>query len=96
MKKAKRLTSKSGITIPKDMRAEAGYFPGMAVDMETLPGGGILIKPHVAVCRFCGRPDDEPEDVRIIMNIPICTDCRKALRKELDRFEKRNCPDGRD
>lgn len=80
MKKSKKLTSKSGITIPKDIRAEAGFFAGMAVDLETVRGG-VLIKSHVPVCRFCGRP----EDVKEVARMNICTGCRKALRKELNR-----------
>lgn len=79
MKKSKKLTSKSGITIPKDLRAEIGFFPGMAVDMETVKGG-ILVKAHVAVCRFCGRPDG----IARIANMDICPACRNALKEELE------------
>ena len=32
---SKRLTSKSGITIPKDMRLQLGWEPGMSVDLES-------------------------------------------------------------
>lgn len=81
MKKSKRLTSKSGLTIPKDMRAETGFFPGMAVDMETVGNGNILIKPHVPVCRFCGRP----EGVKKVAQMDVCPACRRALRKELEQ-----------
>lgn len=80
MKKSKKLTSKSGLTIPKDMRAETGFFSGMAVDMETVQDG-ILVKPHVPVCRFCGRPDG----VVNIAHMDICPACRSALRKELEQ-----------
>jgi transcriptional pleiotropic regulator of transition state genes len=81
MKKSKQLTSKSGLTIPKDMRAEAGFFPGMAVDMETVRDG-ILVKPHVPVCHFCG----DLEDVRKIGWVNLCHVCRKSLRKELEQY----------
>ena len=31
---SKKLTSKSGITIPKDLRVMLGWEPGMSVDLE--------------------------------------------------------------
>jgi len=52
----------------------------MAVDMETVQDG-ILVKPHVPVCRFCGRPDG----VVNIAHMDICPACRSALRKELEQ-----------
>lgn len=83
MVKSKKLTSKSGITIPKDMRAETGFFPGMAVDLTTVKGG-ILIQPHVPVCFFCGNPDG----IGRISNINTCPVCRQKLRKELELHGK--------
>ena len=80
MVKSKRLTTKSGITIPKDSRASTGFFPGMAIDMETVKEG-ILIRPHVPVCRFCGSP----ENIRKISGMETCSKCRDTLRKELER-----------
>lgn len=79
MVKHKRLTSKSGITVPKDLRAEAGFFPGMAVDMETTPDG-IVIRPHVKVCRFCGSP----EGLVTVQGIAVCRACVKILREVTD------------
>lgn len=81
MVKSKRLTNKSGITIPKDMRTSSGFFPGMAIDMESVPEG-ILIRPHVPVCRFCGSP----EDIRKISGMETCANCRESLRKELESY----------
>lgn len=81
MLKAKKMTSKSGLTIPKDMRAETGFFPGMAVDLETHPDG-ILLRPHVPVCRFCGSPEGNGA----VMGMSTCGGCRGKLRKELERF----------
>jgi transcriptional pleiotropic regulator of transition state genes len=74
MVKHKRLTSKSGITIPKDLRAETGFFPGMAVDMESTPDG-IVIRPHVRVCHFCGSP----EGTLTVQNITICHACAEII-----------------
>jgi bifunctional DNA-binding transcriptional regulator/antitoxin component of YhaV-PrlF toxin-antitoxin module len=51
MKKSKRLADVSGATIPKDMRTEMGFHPGMAVDLETIENG-VLLKPHVPICHF--------------------------------------------
>lgn len=78
MKASKKLTSKSGITIPKQLRADTGFRPGMAVDIET-QRDGILIKPHVPTCRFCGRT----ENVKQVAGMDICLACAKALAKEL-------------
>jgi transcriptional pleiotropic regulator of transition state genes len=82
MKKSKQLTNKSSLTIPKDMRAEAGFFPGMAVDMETVRDG-ILVKPHVPVCRFCGRPEGVK---KVAQTMDVCPSCRQALRRELEQY----------
>lgn len=81
MTRSKKLTSKSGITISKDMRAEIGFFPGMAVDLETVDGG-VLVKPHVPVCKFCGCPDG----VKKVAQMDICLSCRSMLRKELAQY----------
>ena len=83
MIKSKKLTSKSGTTIPKDMRAEAGFFPGMAIDMEVVREGEIRIRQHVPVCRFCGLP----HDVKKVADMNICARCRTALRKELSAHD---------
>lgn len=78
MKASKKLTSKSGITIPKQLRAETGFRPGMAVDIET-DADGVHIRPHVPTCRFCGSV----EDVQRVYGIDVCGKCAAALLKEL-------------
>lgn len=78
MVKHKRLTSKSGITVPKDLRAESGFFPGMAVDMESTPDG-IVIRPHVRICRFCGSP----EKTMTVQGITLCRACAELLAREV-------------
>jgi bifunctional DNA-binding transcriptional regulator/antitoxin component of YhaV-PrlF toxin-antitoxin module len=80
MVKHKRLTSKSGITIPKDMRAEAGFFPSMSVDMTSTPDG-IVIKPHVPVCRFCGSVDIIVTEKKI----PVCRSCAEDIQREVTK-----------
>lgn len=79
MKVSKRLTSKSGITIPKQMRAELGMLPGIAVDMETT-SQGVLVKKRVPTCRFCGSV----ENIITASGIEMCRDCAKKLVKEVE------------
>lgn len=78
MNVSKKLTSKSGITIPKHLRHEIGFVPGMAVDLETTHNG-VLIKKHSPTCRFCGRT----ENIITVAQIDMCTACAKALAKEV-------------
>ena len=74
---SKKLTSKSGITIPKSMRAELGWQPGMAVDMIPNGEGGITLRPHVDLCRFCGTY----ENVRKYKDICLCDKCAKNMKE---------------
>ncbi len=74
---SKRLTSKSGITIPKDVRLQLGWQPGMSVDMETTGDGGLLIRPHVDHCRFCGTT----ENVHKYKDVCVCTSCSAEMKE---------------
>lgn len=76
--KSKKLSSKAAITIPKDIRLDAGFVGGMAVDIEKTPDG-ILIKPHRPTCRFCGSI----ESVQTIMGMEMCSECAAKLLKEV-------------
>lgn len=76
---SKRLTRKSGITIPKHIRAESGFFPGMAVDIETVEEG-VLIRKRIPVCQFCGNA----HDVVKVHGMELCGQCAAAIRKELE------------
>lgn len=78
--KHKKLSKASGITIPKDMRLSAGFFPGIAVDL-TETEEGILIRKHIPVCRFCGSP----EKVVRFHDEEICAECAAALSEEVRR-----------
>ncbi len=78
--RSKKLTSKCGVTIPKDIRAQVGWTPGMAVDIEEAGDHSVVIRPHVPVCRFCGAVDRVIE----VSGISMCRDCAEALREELD------------
>ena len=74
---SKRLTSKSGITIPKDVRLQLGWQPGISVDMETTGDGGLLIRPHVDRCRFC----ETAENVRKYKDMCICPSCFTEMKE---------------
>lgn len=77
---SKRLTSKSGITIPKQIRAQTGFTPGMAVDLEVTPKG-VLVTPHVPICQFCGSI----ESVVTIAKITMCRSCAAAISREVEQ-----------
>lgn len=74
MLKHKKITKGNGITIPKDARAEAGFFSGMAVDME-VKNNEIVLRPHVPVCRLCG----EAENVKEVDGLTICKSCATKI-----------------
>ena len=80
MKVSKRIRKSGSITIPKKVRAEAGLFPGNAVDIETTPTGAIVIKPSAPCCRFCGSPEGIVE----VDNIVICTKCATKILARVD------------
>ena len=70
MEKHKKLTRKSGITIPKDLRHETGFTPSMAIDLVSVPEG-ILVRKHVPTCNLCGSPFK----VVTVNNFDVCRDC---------------------
>lgn len=51
--KHKKIGKNGQLTIPKDMRADAGLLPGTAIDIERTDKG-LLLSPHVPVCKVCG------------------------------------------
>ena len=58
MKTSKRICKNGSITLPKQIRGEAGLFPGNAVDIETSTDGTVTIKPSAPCCRFCGTVEN--------------------------------------
>lgn len=74
---SKRLTSKSGVTIPKDMRISLGWQPGMTVDLDTTDDGALLIRPHINRCRFCGNADN----VRKYKDVCVCSSCSAEMKE---------------
>lgn len=74
---SKRLTSKSGVTIPKDLRLQLGWEPGMSVDLEPDGNGRLLISAHINRCRFCGAI----ENVRKYKDVCVCADCAAKMKE---------------
>lgn len=80
MIKSKRLTSKRGITLPKDFCEYVGLQPGEAVDlMVDDQTGDVHIRKHVPVCRFCG----DRLAAKTFKGVDVCPGCADELRKEV-------------
>lgn len=73
---SKKIAKNGSITIPKQMRTEAGYFSGNAVDLE-MTDNGIRITKHVANCQFCGSVNN----IHTVDGITICADCAHKLHE---------------
>lgn len=80
MLSVKKINKNGSITIPKEMRADAGLFPDNGVSVETDSDGTITIKPCVDCCRFCGSP----EDVLTVNKIKICKNCATQILAKVD------------
>ena len=76
--KHKKLTSKAGLTIPKDIRLAAGFAGGMAVDIEKT-ADGIMIRKHRPTCSYCGSVDN----VRSIKGRDTCRNCAEEIIEEV-------------
>lgn len=82
MIKSKRLTSKRGITLPKDFCEYVGLQPGEAVDlMVDDQTGDVHIRKHIPVCRFCGN---RTEAVKY-NGIDICPECAAVMAKAVTK-----------
>lgn len=80
MTTSKKICKNGSLTLPKVVRAEAGLFPGNAIDITTNDDGSITIKPTVETCHFCGSP----EDVIKVANISICKNCVTKILARVD------------
>lgn len=80
METSKKICKNGSITLPKQIRAEAGLFPGNAVDINNLPDGTVTIKPSAPCCRFCGSV----ENVIVADNVVICRKCAEKLLAKVD------------
>lgn len=73
--KQKRLNKQSGLTIPKDIRAQAGFFPGMAVDVSVDEQQQVIVRQHIPTCQLCGSITE----VRSVAGITICKSCAQTI-----------------
>lgn len=73
---SKKVNKNGSITLPKQLRTEAGIISGKAVDIEHR-GDEIVIKKHAQTCHFCGNA----ENVKNVMGIDICRDCAAKIHK---------------
>lgn len=78
--KYKKLTSKAGLTIPKDIRLAAGFTGGMSVDIEET-ADGIMIRKHRPTCCYCGSIDN----VRSIKGRDTCRKCATEIIEEVTK-----------
>ena len=79
--KSKRLSSKRGVTLPKDICAYAGMDGGESVDITAMDDGSVVIRKHTPVCRFCG---DRTEAVNY-NGIDICPKCAAVMAKAVTK-----------
>lgn len=80
MKTSKKICKNGSITIPKQIRVEAGLFSGNAVDIEVSPTGKIIISSSAPCCRFCGSP----EKIIKADGIEICKTCATKILAKVD------------
>lgn len=83
MTTSKRICKNGSITLPKQVRAEAGLFPGNAVDISTAADGSVTLRPSAPCCRFCGSV----ENVIKADNVIICRKCAEKLLAKVDKTD---------
>lgn len=76
----KKITKNGSVSIPREIRAEVGLFPGNGVSITTNNDGSITIKPVAPCCRFCGSPDK----IYSVKNIKICKSCATKILAKVD------------
>lgn len=85
MEKTKRVTKNASVSIPKDMRLEAGIYPGMAIDIKS-DGASLTITPHSPTCRFCGCTQDVVKVNAIDME--ICLVCAAKIVEAVNEGDR--------
>lgn len=76
--KYKKLSKARGLTVPKDLAANAGFFSGAAVDLVETEDG-ILLRKHVPTCTVCGSV----ESVNTVLGKEVCAECAAKMAKEI-------------
>lgn len=77
--KHKKLTSRRGVSLTKDICAFAGLESGDPVDIIAEDNGAVTIKKHSPKCRFCG----DNRNAVSVMGIEVCPSCADRLAKEV-------------
>lgn len=77
--KHKKLTSKRGVSLTKDICAFVGLDGGDPVDIVAEDNGTVIIKKHTPKCRFCG----DNRGAVSVMGIDVCPSCAERLAKEV-------------
>ena len=72
---AKKIGKYGQITIPKQIRAKAGIFPGGSVKVNVGDDGSVVLKSVVPCCSFCGSP----EDVFNVNGTRVCRSCAQII-----------------
>lgn len=86
MQYAKKLTSKGGITIPKQLRTDLGITEGSAVDIKA-KGAEIVISRRIKNCRFCGAPESLSVNIITVSGVDMCRSCAKRLVREVSKID---------
>ena len=81
---AKKIGKSGRITIPKQLRARAGMYPGNAVKISCDDNGTITMKTTVPCCSFCGSP----EELFTVIGTRVCKTCaRKIYEKVREKYD---------
>lgn len=75
---SKKVNKNGSVTLPKQIRSQAGIFAGSSVDIE-MSDDGIKIKKHMKSCHFCGKT----ENVKNVMGIDICVNCARKIHEKV-------------
>ncbi|MDE7281585.1 MAG: hypothetical protein K2N36_07590 [Ruminiclostridium sp.] len=76
----KKLTTKRGVCLNKDICAYAGLSAGDPVDVIADDSGSVIILKHSPKCRFCG----DSVNAKSVMGIDVCPSCAEQLAKEVN------------
>ncbi len=79
MKTSRKLMQNGGITIPKDMRLKLGWKRGMSLDISTTLDGGLIVRKHVEICRFCGAS----QNLCRFRDLVMCRNCADTMKGAL-------------
>ena len=72
----KKITKSGGLSIPVHLRRDLAIQAGDAMDVESMPDGAIVIRPHDPRCVFCGGQ----EDVELLAGKGVCARCADIIR----------------